>query len=77
MTRWLAIYSNAMGNSQAAMITSVNAGLPFGILPEELGLQDYESAATVTLIEMPDGDFRPTVVDVDADAEVAMTFIDL
>ncbi len=75
--RFLALYVNKHGQPATAMLsTRETARLPFGVDEFELKLPDYDGEP-VTLIEMPAGDFRPTVVDVETDAELPISFIDL
>lgn len=77
MIRFLAIYVNKAGKSVCAMLETAKDGLlPYGVDEFALGLPDYDGEP-VTLIEMPSGDFRPEVVDVNDDEELPMAFITL
>jgi hypothetical protein len=79
--RYLAIFNNDNGESQAAMISvpeERESQFPFGVDGDSLGLDNYNPGGGLTLIEMPtETDFRPAVVDVQTDDEVPMQFIDL
>lgn len=75
--RFLALYVNKHGGPAAAMLSGDAGQLPFGVDEFSLGLPDYDGEP-VTLVEMPnDESFRPTVVDIENDAEVALGFVDL
>jgi len=78
MQRFLAIYVNQHGQPAATMLKpGADGQLPFGVDEFRLGLPDYDGEP-VTLIEMPvDEDFRPTIVDVETDCELALGFVDL
>jgi len=77
--RFLAVYVDKNGSPAAAMLNG-KAGevtLPFGVDEFALGLPDYDGEPVI-LIEMPDDEqFRPTVVDVNDDRELALSFVDL
>lgn len=76
MTRWLATYIDKDGAPRAAIITPDDAmQFPFGVDEFSLGLDNYDGLP-VTLVDLP-ADYRPAVVDVDSDAELALQFIDL
>lgn len=80
--RYLAIFNDDNGEPQCAMLeTNEDADLPFGAESrirqafEEKGVE-YNDGSSLVLVEMPtDVDFRPAVVDVQSDDEIAMTFI--
>ncbi|WEK00624.1 MAG: hypothetical protein P0Y59_02715 [Candidatus Sphingomonas phytovorans] len=77
MPRWLAVYSDDMGDARAAVITTNDPTvLPFGVDNRMLGLDGYNDGGTLSLVSVPE-DFRPDVIDVQRDAEVALQFIDL
>lgn len=81
MKRWLAVYSDDNGAQRSAMISVPDereSDFPFG--SEEhfvYRLNDYNRGGGLALIEMPDAEFRPVVVDVQEDDEIPMQFIDL
>lgn len=77
MARWLAIYSDDLGDSRAAVITATDPTLfPYGVDDRRLGLDSYNEDGGLILVSVPD-DFRPDVVDARADREVEMQFIDI
>jgi hypothetical protein len=77
MHRFLAIYLNSDGAPAATMVSSPTVGsLPFGFSDHLDRLPAFHSS-DVILVEMPGDDFRPMVVDVTSDDEVAMSFVDL
>lgn len=76
MFRYLAIYVTKDGKPAAAMLSMAKKEmLPFGVDEFELKLPDYDGEP-ITLVEMPEGDFRPLVVDVNDDQELPLSFID-
>lgn len=84
MQRWLMVYfvethegpMRSKLEPKTAMITAQGTDLPFGVDWGALDLGEYAAKSPFVLIEMPDDSFRPMVVDVRADDEVEMTFID-
>lgn len=78
MQRFLAVYVNKHGQQAAAMLKPGSLGqLPFGADEFSLGLPDYDGEPVI-LIEMPEAEeFRPTIVDVETDAEIELSFVEL
>jgi hypothetical protein len=76
MARWLAIAVDENGDVKTAMVNdSDGINFPFGdhgAICERMEVDELTS-----IVEMPDGDFRPLVTDCSADTEAPMQFIDL
>lgn len=76
MVRWLAIGRDADNDVKTAMISDPSGtALPYG--DHGAICEQMEIMELTCLIEMPEGDFRPDVIDTAADAEAPMIFIDL
>ena len=75
--RWLAIAVDENGDVKAAIVNdTTNGALPYG--DHTVVINALPGCDSLTaIIELPDGDFRPEVVDTTTDSEAPIAFLDL
>ncbi|MBX9816227.1 MAG: hypothetical protein A4S12_06890 [Proteobacteria bacterium SG_bin5] len=76
MSRFLAIYQDEWCAQRAAILENVPPGVITSrrVDGHEMALPDYDSAAI--LVELPDGDFKPILIDLDTREQVSPVVID-
>lgn len=77
MARWLVLAVSDNGDLKGVVVNDTSGtNLPFGDHSAVIERLDDCSELTA-IIELPEGDFRPEVIDPTTDSEAPMTFLDL